>query len=147
MSHILLNYAFLLFLSILGEIHRELFFLEITVTISEKSTEILRKLFFLTMFETDNLEENLALIKQIFFKQTSKRGYILTKTVFLFKVCHILLNYAFLLFWSFLGEIHRELFFRNIKVTISEKSAKILRKIVFLTMFERGKSIGKLGFV
>ena len=56
-----------------GEIHRKNFFLEITVTISEKSTEILRKLFFLTMFETDNLEENLALFKQIFFKQTSKR--------------------------------------------------------------------------
>ena len=44
------NYAFLLFLSILGEILRELFFLDIKVTISETSTEILWKFVFLTMF-------------------------------------------------------------------------------------------------
>ena len=58
MSHILLNYDFLLFLRILGEIHREPFFLDIKVTISEKSTEILRKFVFLTMFEMENTEEN-----------------------------------------------------------------------------------------
>ena len=46
---------------------------------------------------------------------------------------HILLNYAFLLFWSILGEIHRELFFLDIKVTISETSTDILKKYVFLT--------------
>ena len=52
---------------------------------------------------------------------------------------HILLNYAFLLFWSNLGEIHRELFFIDIKVIIAETSTKLLRKFVFPTMFERGK--------
>ena len=44
-------------------------------------------------------------------------------------------------------EIHRELFFLDIKVTISETSTEILRKFVYLTMFERGKNLGKLGFV
>ena len=38
------------------------------------------------------------------------------------------------------GEIHRELFFLDIKVTISQSSTEILRKFVFLTRYERGKS-------
>ena len=147
MSHILLNYAFLLFWSIYGEIIRELFFLDLKVTSQKRALKFSESRFFLPCLKADNPEENLALFKQIFFKQTSKRGYILTKTVFLHKVRHILLNYAFVLFWSIFGEIHRELFFRNIKVTISEKNAKIHRKIVFLTMFESGKSIGEFRFV
>ena len=53
---------------------------------------------------------------------------------------NILLNYAFLLFWSIFEKIQRELFFLDIKVTISETKSEILRKFVFLTMFERGKS-------
>ena len=44
------------------------------------------------------------------------------------------------------GEIYRELFFLDIIVTVSEKSTEILKKFVFLTMFERGKSRGKFGF-
>ena len=72
---------------------------------------------------------------------------MLTKTVFLNKVSHILLNYALLLLGSILGEIRRELFFLYIKVTISETSTVILRKFVFITMFERVKSCGKFGFV
>ena len=79
------------------------------------------------------------MFKQLFFNQTSKRGQILTKTFFLQKVSHILLNYASLLFCSIFGEIIRELFFLDIKLTISEKSTKRLRKFVFLAMFERGK--------
>ena len=50
-SHIQLNYDFLLFWSIFVEIHRELLFLVKKVTISEKSTEILRKFVFLNMLE------------------------------------------------------------------------------------------------
>ena len=146
MSHILLNYAFLLFLSIYGEIHRELFFLDIKVTISETSTEILGKFVFLPCLKGANPEKNLDLYKQLFFDQTSERGQILTKTVFLPKMSHILLNYAFLLFWSFLGEIHGELFFLD-KMTISETSTDILRKFVFLPILKRVKSKGKLGYV
>ena len=51
---------------------------------------------------------------------------------------HILLNYAFMLFWSIFGEIHRELLFLVKKGTFSEKSTEIFRKFVFLTMFENG---------
>ena len=47
---------------------------------------------------------------------------MLTKTVFLHKVRHILLNYAFLFFWSIFGEIYGEPFFSEIKV-ISQKRA------------------------
>ena len=35
---------------------------------------------------------------------------------------------------------HRELFFLDIKVTLSEMSNDVLRKFVILTMLERGKS-------
>ena len=94
-----------------------------------------------------NPEENLNLYKQLYFDQTSKRAQILTKTVFLPNVGHILLNYAFLLFWSIFWEIHWELFFLDIKVTISETSTEILRNFVFLTMLKRDKSWGKFRFV
>ncbi len=57
---------------------------------------------------------------------------------------HILKNYAFLLFWSIFEEIHRELFFLVKKVTISETSNEILRKFVFLTMFEKEQILRKI---
>ncbi len=50
-SHIQLNYVFLFFLSIFGEIHKELLFLNQKVTISEKCTEMIRKFVFLNKFE------------------------------------------------------------------------------------------------
>ena len=62
------------------------------------------------------------------------------KKVFFYKMSNILLNYAFLLFWSIFVEIHRELSFLDIKVAISETSTEILRNFVFLTMIEREKS-------
>ena len=64
--HILLNYAFWLFWSIFEEIYRELFFLDIKVTISETSSEILRNLFFGPILKRTNPEEKLALFKQLF---------------------------------------------------------------------------------
>ncbi len=52
MNHILLNYAFMLFLSIFREIHCKLLVLVIKkVTISERSTEKHRKFVFLKKFE------------------------------------------------------------------------------------------------
>ena len=65
---------------------------------------------------------------------------MLKKIVFLHKMSHILLNSAFLLFLRIFGDIYREIFFFDIKLTISETSTEILRKFVFLTMFEMGKS-------
>ena len=48
LSNIQLNYAFLLFWSIFGEIQREFLFLVQKLRISEKGTEILRNLFLFT---------------------------------------------------------------------------------------------------
>ena len=147
MSHTLLNYASLLFCSIFGEIHRELFFIDIKVAISEKRTKIVRNFFFLTMFEWSKILRLIWICLNNRFLINQWRGLILTITVFLHKLGHIQLTYATLLFWSILGEIHRELFFLDIKVTISETWNKTLRKLVFLTIFERGKSWGEFGFV
>ena len=112
MIDILLNKAFLLFWSILVEIHREL--------------------------KGANTEENLDLFKQLFLIKQLK-GINIKRNVFIQKVSHILLNYAFQLFFNLFEKIHRELFFLNIKVTIWKTSTEILREFVFLTMFERDK--------
>ena len=66
MSHILLNYAFLLFWSILGEIYRELFFLDIKVTIAETHNGKGENPVFLTNLKEANPEENMDLFKQQF---------------------------------------------------------------------------------
>ena len=55
MSHIQLNYAFLLFWSIFGEFLLKLLFLVKKVTISENSPEILRKFVFLNKFEKEQI--------------------------------------------------------------------------------------------
>ena len=120
MIHIQLNYAFLLFWSIFGKSHRKLLFLVIKLTISETSTEILRKFVFLNMFEKWKIRRKIWICFNNFLDQTSKRGQILTKTVFLPKVSHIQLNYAFLLFCIIFGKSHRELLFSVKNVTISE---------------------------
>ena len=138
MSHILLNYALLLFWSILVDIQRELFFLVIKVIIAEMSTKILRKFVFLTMFEKWQTLKKIWICLNNWFCSNQSKGINLTKTVFLHKVSHILLNYAFLLFWNIFGEIHRELFFLNIN-WLSLKRALKYSEIFFLTMFERGK--------
>ena len=55
----------MLFRSIFGEIHRELFFLDTKMTITETRTEIVRKFVFLTMFEKSKFCGNLDLFKEI----------------------------------------------------------------------------------
>ena len=132
MSQTLLNYAFLLFWCFFGEILRELLFLDIKVTISETSTEILRKFVFLTTFEKGKILRKIWICLNIFFDQTSKRGHILIKNFFLSQLSHIQLNYVILLFWSIFGEIHRESFFLVKKVTISETNIEIPRKLFYL---------------
>ena len=132
MSHILLNYAFLLFWSILGEIHWQLFFLDIKVTIAETSPEILRIFVFLSIFWKGQILRKIWICINNCFDQTSKRWQILTKTVFLPILSQIQLNYAFLLFWSINGENHRELFFL-VKMWLSQKSAlKYSENLIFL---------------
>ena len=80
-----------------GEIHRENFFIDIKVTISETSTEILRNYFFLPCLKRANYEENLFLFKQLFLIKTLKLDKYYQKLFFFLKVSQILLNYAFLL--------------------------------------------------
>ena len=120
MSHIQLNYAFLLFWSIFGEIHRELLFLIQKLTISEKSTEILRKFVFLNKFEKGKIRRKIWICLNNFFDQTIKSGQILTKTVFLLKSQPHTAKLCFSVVWSIFGEIHRELHFLE-KVTQSEQ--------------------------
>ena len=103
----------------------------------KRATEILRKFVFLTMFEGGNPEANLDLFKQLFLIKPVKGDKYYKKTIFLPKLSHIQLNYAFLLFWSIFGEIQREILVLVKKVTISETSTEILWKLVFLTMFEK----------
>ena len=54
-----------------------------------------------------NSEENMDLFKQLFLIKPVKGDKYLQKPVFLLKVSHIQLNYAFLLFWSIFVEIQR----------------------------------------
>ena len=133
-SHIQLNYVFLLFWSIFGEIYRELLLL---VQKWLTCTEILRKFVFLNMFEKGQILRKIWICLYNSFDEPSKRGQILTKNDFLPKVSHIQLNYVFRLFWSIFGKIHREFPFLIKKVTLSERSTKILRKLFFLTCLRR----------
>ena len=111
MSHIPPNYAFLLFWSIFGLIYWKHLFFDKKVTISERSTDILRKFVFLNKFEKRQILSKIWICTNNFFYQTCKRGQILTKTVFHLKMSHIQLNLASLLFWSILGEFHWKLLF------------------------------------
>ena len=143
-SHTQLNYAFLLFWRIFGEMRREHFFLVKNVNISERSTEILRKLVFLNMFEKGKSWGKFGFVLTTVFGQTSKRGQILTKTFFLQNMSLIHLNYAFLLFRSNIRLIHWKILFLVQKVTISEKSTEIFRKFVFLNEFEKVQILRKI---
>ena len=142
MSHILLNYAFLLFWSNFGEIHRELFFLYIKVTISEKCTKIVWKFVFLPCLKGANPEKNLDLFKQLFLiKPLIKplKGTNINKNFFPLKLSHIQLNCAFLLFWNILGEIHWILLVLFKNVTLLKCSSELLWKITFPNKIEKEK--------
>ena len=82
MSHIQINYAFLLFWSILGEIHRKNLFLVKKVTFSERSIEKLRNLFNLIFLKRVNPEENMDLFKQLFLIKPVKGDNIKKKVFF-----------------------------------------------------------------
>ena len=113
-SHIQLNYAFLLLWNIFGKIPQRTSLFSPKMTISERSTEILRKFIFVNIFKKGaNPEENLDLFK-IFFDQTSKMGEILTKT------CYSPKTMLFCCFEAFMGISQRTCLF-------SQKS-DILRK-------------------
>ena len=126
MTHIQLNYAFLLFWSIIGKIQRELLFL-VKKWLSQKGAMKYSESFFFNMFVLDKSWVKLWFVYITVLDQTSNLGQKLTKTVFLPKVSHVQLNYTFLLFCSIYGEIHRELLFFVKKVGISERGTEKLR--------------------
>ena len=68
-------------------------------------TEILWKFVYLYMFEKSKSWGKFVFVKKKVLIKLVKRGQYLKKKVFLLKVSHLELNYAFLLFWSILGEI------------------------------------------
>ncbi len=76
--------------------------------------------------------------------QTIKRGQILRKSVFLLKVSHIQINYAFFFVFKHFGENHRKVLFFCPKSDISEKCRETLRKFVFLNKFEKGQILRKI---
>ena len=114
------------------------------LTISERSSEILRKITFRNKFENEKIQRKFWIWCKQLFVQSSKMGQLLTKTVFLHKMSRIQLNYASLLFWSIFGLIHWKLLFLFKKLSISEKSTEILRKFVFLDKFEMGQVLKKI---
>ena len=146
MSPIQLNYSFLLFWSIFGEIHWKLQFLVTKVTTSDRSTEILRKFVYLNNLKSGKSRGKFGFVVNNPFVQSSKTEQILSKTVFLLKMSHILTNYAILLFWSFFGQNHGKVLFLFQKVTISERKSELLRNNTFLNKFENKKSQRNIWF-
>ena len=65
------------------------------------STETLRKFVFLTMFGKEQILWKILISLNKWFWSNQKKGTHINKTVFLLKVSQRLLDYAFLLFWSF----------------------------------------------
>ena len=106
-----------------------------------------QKFFFLNKFEKGQILTKIWICLNNFFYQTSKRWQILIKNVFLLKVSHIQLNYAFLLFWSIFVEIHRELLFLVKKVTSQKEAQNYLESWFFSISLKWGKSRGKFRFV
>ena len=111
MSHIQLNYAFLLFGSIFGEIHKELLFLIQKVTISEKRAEILRIFVFLNMFENGQMLRKIRFCLNIVFDKIIKMREILTKTCFSSQIEPYSQTFVFCCFEVFLGKFTENFFF------------------------------------
>ena len=136
MSHILLNYAFLLFWSIFVENSQRTFLFRPKRDYLWYEQWNTQKICFSYHFWKEQILRKFWICLNNFFFQTSKRGKILTKTVFLHKMSYILLNYAFLLFWIFFGEILREIFFFCKKSGYLRNEHWYTQKVVFLTTFE-----------
>ena len=101
-------------------------------------------LFFLAYLKPVNLEENLDLFKQLFLLKPVKWGKYYQKRFFspqsepnIAKLCFsVVLKYSG-------GNSQSCSLFRK-KKTISERRTEILRKFVFLNMFEKGKIMRKI---
>ena len=137
MSHKLLNYAFLLFWSIfVGNSQKSKKWIS-----QKRALKYLESLFFLPCLKGANPEE-FFLFKQLFFITPVKGDNYLQNLFFSPK--WPLLNYAFVMFSSIFGEIHRELLFLVKKVTIIEMRTEIIWNIFFLPCLLRGEILRKI---
>ena len=98
-SDIELNYAFLVLWSIFEEINWKPLLHQI-VTVSEWSQELLRKLFFLNKFENGKFLRKIMIWWKHLFWSNQWNGTNIDENGFLPQMTHILLNYAFLVFWQ-----------------------------------------------
>ena len=85
-----------------------------------------------------DLFKQLFLIKSLKWDNINKKMFFSTKWGIYCKIM------PFCCFWSIFGEIHRELFFLDTNVTRSKTITEILRKFVFLTMFEKEQILKKI---
>ena len=146
MSHIQLNYAFLLFWSIFGKIHREFLFYVLNYLSQKRALKYSEMLFFLTCLKRVNPDVIWICLKNSFWSNQWK-GTNINKNCFspqsephTAKLCYsVVLKH----FWE--NSLRTSLFSQ--KVTISERSTEILRRFFFLNMFKKGKSWRKFGFV
>ena len=132
------------FEAFLGKFIENFFFVK-KVTISKKEPCNTQKVCFSYHFwNRANPEENLDLFKQLFLIKPVKWLNI-NKNFFFPKVSHPHTDKLdFVWFRSIFLEIHRELLFLDIKVTISETSTEILRKFVFLYLIWNGQILRKI---
>ena len=110
----------------------------------ETRTEILCKFVFLTMFEKWQILRKIWICISNFFWSNQLKTININKNGFSPQSKPHTAKLYFVWFWSILLEINRELFFLDIKMTISETSTEKLRKFVFLTMFEKGQILRKI---
>ena len=146
-SHIQLKFAFLLFWCIYGEIQRELLFLFKIMTISERSSELLRKFVFLNKFEKGKIQRKIWICLNNCFWSNHLKGTNINKNFFS-PVCEpytAKLCFSFFLkhFW---GNSQRTSFFSP-KIDSQKRAQKYSESLFFLTSLKKGKSRGKFGFV
>ena len=144
MSHILLNYAFLLFWNIFGEIHGELFFLDIKWLSPKKAPIYSESLFFLPCLKRGKSRGKFVFVNCFWSNQW--RGQILTKTVFLPKLCHTAKLCFFVVLKHFWGNSQRTSLFSQKRVFLW-KDHWNTQNFFFLPCLKRGKSWEKFGFL
>ena len=121
----------------LGEIHREFFFLDIKFTISEMSTDTLRKFVFLTMIEKGHVLRKIWICLNNFFLLNQKKGTNFNKNCFSPQSEPHTAKLCLSVVFKYFGENSQRTSLLVKKVTLSEMSTKIFREFVFLTMFEK----------
>ena len=141
--HIQLNYAFLLFCSIFGEIHREFLFFVQKWLSQKRVLKNSESLFFWTFLKRGKSWGNLDLFKQLFLIKPVK-GDNINKNCFSPKSEPHTTKLCFSVVLNHFGGSHRELLILVKKVAISERSTEKPGNFFFLNMFEKGQILRKI---